>query len=97
MQFVALREAFSGSPLLARLFFVVVNRNLLQIFGFENLAAVLTSHVIDPIPTHDEFRALVFAARHTVQIIPILCMTVSLSSPPLVPLVPDPYVRLSLS
>jgi hypothetical protein len=32
-----------------------------------------------------------------VQIIPILCMTVPLSSPPLVPLVPDPYVRLSLS
>ena len=75
------RAGISGCAFVARFFFVVVNRNLFQVVSFEDLAAIQTPHIIDPVPPHYEFRALVFTARHSKQIIPIVMMAVSLSSP----------------
>ncbi len=57
------------SLLLARLFLgVVVDGNLLEIVGFENLTAIHAVHVIDPILAHQEFRALVLTAWHSKRI-----------------------------
>jgi hypothetical protein len=46
-------------------FFVVVDGDLLQILGFENLVAVDATQVIDPIPPHQKLRAVVLTGRHT--------------------------------
>jgi hypothetical protein len=51
-------------PLPARLFFFVVDGELLQVLGFEDLIAILASQVIDPVTTHQKLRALVLTARH---------------------------------
>lgn len=55
-------------PLAARLFVffdcVVVRSDLLEIVGFEDLIAVYAPNIIDPVTPHQEFRALVFTARH---------------------------------
>jgi len=70
---------------LARLFFgVVVNGNLFQILGLENLTAVQAVHVVDPIPPHQELGTFMLTAGHGKQIIPILVPGVCLSSPLLV-------------
>jgi hypothetical protein len=45
--------------------FVVVDGDLLQILGFENLVAFDATQVIDPIPPHQELSALVLTGRHT--------------------------------
>ena len=61
------RSKCSGlrSLLLTKFFVrVVVDGNLFQIVGLENLTAIHAVHVIDPIPPHQEFRALVLTARH---------------------------------
>ena len=73
--------------LAARLFFILVQRNLFKIVSVKYLIAVLAPQVIDPVTSHQELRALVFTARHRMQIIPILMKALSLSSPLLVPLV----------
>ncbi|HEY1757248.1 MAG TPA: hypothetical protein VGG72_17875 [Bryobacteraceae bacterium] len=44
---------------------LVVRGDLLQVVGLEDLIAVQTTDVIDPIAAHQEFRALMFTARHT--------------------------------
>jgi len=43
---------------------LVVGRNLLQVVGLEDLVAIHTADVLDSIAAHQEFRALMFAARH---------------------------------
>jgi hypothetical protein len=54
-----------GSLLPARLFFgFVVYGNLFQIVGLENLTAIHAVDVIDPIPAHQEFRALMLTGWH---------------------------------
>jgi hypothetical protein len=51
---------------LARFFFdVLVYGNLFEIVGFENLTAIEAVHVVDPIPPHQEFRALMLTAWHS--------------------------------
>jgi hypothetical protein len=63
---IARAQAKLGRLLLARLFFrVVVYGNLLQIVGLEDLTAVYAVQVVDPIASHQEFRALMLTARHS--------------------------------
>jgi len=62
-------------------FFVVVDRDLIEVLGFKDLVAVLAPDIINSISAHQKFRALVLATRHRKQIIPILMMDVTLSSP----------------
>jgi hypothetical protein len=58
--------AGSGSLLTARLFFfVVVDGDLLQILGLENLVTLHATQVVDPIPPHQKLRTLVLTDRHT--------------------------------
>src|SRR5262249_5559875 len=76
-----LRRRFLRSTLLARFFFVFIEGNLFQIVGFENVVAIHTAHVVDPVTPHQEFRALMLTARHRMQIIPILMKALILSSP----------------
>jgi hypothetical protein len=45
------------------------------------LVATQAAQVIDPIPAHQELGELMFAARHSKQVIPILMRRVPLSSP----------------
>ena len=52
-------------------FFVLVNRNRIQVFGLKNLAAIETSNVIDAIATVEEFGSLVLTSLHS-EIKPIL-------------------------
>src|ERR1700686_4612937 len=62
-----LRRESLGSLLTARLFFffVVVDGDLLQIPGLENLVTLHATQVIAPIPPHQKLRTLVLADRHT--------------------------------
>jgi hypothetical protein len=73
-----------GRSLATGLFFVFVQGNLFEVVGVKDLIAVLTSQVVDPVSPHQELRALVFTARHRMQIIPILMNAVTLSSPQMV-------------
>ena len=66
---------------LARFLFIVVDGNLFEVVGFENLIAVEAPQVIDPVTPHQEFRALVLTSWHRTQIIPILRRSRNLSSP----------------
>jgi hypothetical protein len=68
---------------LARLFVVIVNGDLFQVVGFEHVIAIHASQIFDPVSPHQEFRALVLTTRHRTQIILILMMPPTLSSPPL--------------
>jgi hypothetical protein len=53
------------SLLLTRCFLlVVVYGDLLHVFGFEDVVAVEASQIVDPIPPHHEFAALVLTGRH---------------------------------
>src|ERR1700722_18603484 len=54
-----LRSAF-----LAGFILVVVGRSYVEVLGFEDVVAVHAPHVIDPVATHQKFRALVLTARH---------------------------------
>ena len=67
--------------LLTRFLFVLVQRHLFEVVRFKDVVAVQASHVIDPVTTHQELRALMLTARHRMQIIPILMMALTLSSP----------------
>src|SRR5579863_4987735 len=59
-------RASLGSLITARFYlFVVVDGDLLQILGFENLVAFEATQVIDPIPPHQKLRAVVLTGRHT--------------------------------
>src|SRR5512143_2138388 len=50
----------------ARFFFgFVVYGNLFQIVGFENLTTVHAVHVVDPIPAHQKFRAVMLTGWHS--------------------------------
>ena len=60
----------SASALPAWQFLVLIQGNLFEVLGFEDLIAVHTSQIVDPVPPHQELRALVFTARHRMQIIP---------------------------
>src|SRR5258708_1889071 len=51
---------------LARLFFFVVDGNLFQVLGFENVAAIEAGHVIDPVAPRQKLNAGMFAGRHGV-------------------------------
>jgi hypothetical protein len=63
---IARAQAELRRLLLARLFFrVVVYGNLFQIVGLENLTAIHAVQIVDPIPSHQEFRALMLTARHS--------------------------------
>ena len=75
--------AYLGRLLASRLFFLefVVDGNLFQVIRFEDLLAIQTADIIDPIPAHQEFRARMFTARHSKLNIPILMMVVWMSSP----------------
>ena len=72
-----------GRLLAPRLFFldIVVDGYLLQIVSLEDLVTIQTTHIIDPIPAHQEFCARMFTTRHRKPNIPILMMAVTLSSP----------------
>ena len=51
---------------MARFFFgFLVDGNLFEIVGFEYLTAIHAVHVVDPIPAHQEFSALMLAAWHS--------------------------------
>src|SRR5580658_2776638 len=70
-----------GGALAARLFFLVIHGDLLQVFSFEDLIAVHASQVVDSVAAHQEFSPIMFTARHRKQNIPILMNALSLSSP----------------
>jgi hypothetical protein len=58
-----LRDVTSGRAFSARLLFVFVNRNLLQVLGFKDLIALQASQVIDPVAPHQKFGALVLTTH----------------------------------
>jgi hypothetical protein len=64
-----------------RLFLFVVGGELFEVFGLEHLVAIQATQVVDPVPPHQEFRALVLTSGHRTQITPILMRAVMLSSP----------------
>jgi hypothetical protein len=82
------RSAASGNhvellrrTLLARLFFILIQRDLFEVVSFEDVVAIQASHIVDPVTPHQKLRALMLTARHRMQIIPILMKVLTLSSP----------------
>ena len=59
------------AALLRLLFFVVVNRNRIQILCLKYLTAIETTNVIDTVPAVEEFGSLVLTTLHS-EITPIL-------------------------
>jgi hypothetical protein len=57
--------------LLRFFFFVLVNRNRVEILGLKYLAAVKTSNIVDSIPTIKKLGSLVLTSLHS-EITPIL-------------------------
>jgi hypothetical protein len=50
---------------MTRLFLFVVNRKLFEIFRLENLIAIQAAQIVDPVPPHEEFGALVLTSGHS--------------------------------
>jgi hypothetical protein len=50
---------------MTRIFFFVVCRELLEIFRLEDLVAFQAAQVVDPVPSHEEFGALVLTSGHS--------------------------------
>ena len=71
----------SGSFTVPRLFLFVVGGELFEVFGLEYLVAIQATQVIDPVPPHQELRALVLTSGHRTQIILILMRAGTMSSP----------------
>ena len=67
------------AALLRLLFFVLVNRNRLEILGLENLPTIQASHVLDAISTVNKLGSLVLTSLHS-EITPILDRETFLSS-----------------
>lgn len=65
-------ERASGSFPAAGFVFVQIfaGCDLLEVFRFEYLVAIHTADVVDPIPTHHEFRSRMLAVWHRFQINP---------------------------
>jgi hypothetical protein len=60
-----------STPFSRLFFFVVVNRNCIQIFCFENLTAIQASEIIYAIAPVQELGSLVLTALHS-EVTPIL-------------------------
>jgi hypothetical protein len=63
-----IQPALSGSlptPVLGPLFFFVVDRNRIQIFGLKDLVAIEASNIIDPVPAIQKFGSLVLTSLHS--------------------------------
>jgi hypothetical protein len=60
-----------STPLFRLLFFVFVNRNRIQIFGFKDLTAIEAADIIDAIAPVKELGSLVLTTLHS-EITPIL-------------------------
>jgi len=71
-----------AGSLTARQLFVLVQWDLFQVFGFKDLIAVHASQIVDPVAPHQEFGAVVFTARHRMQIIPYSNEGVHVVKPP---------------
>ena len=50
---------------MTRIFFFVESRELLEIVRLEDMIAFQAAQVIDPVPPHEEFGALVLTSGHS--------------------------------
>jgi len=61
----------ASAALLGLLFFLFVNWNRVQVFGFEHVPAVQASNIIDPVAPIEELGSLVLTSLHS-EVTPIL-------------------------
>ena len=65
------RITHDSAALFRFFFFVLVNRNRVEIFRLEDVAAIQASNIVDPITTVEKLGSLVLTSLHS-EITPIL-------------------------